>query len=341
MATLYFSTNRNARRRGTRIVDFGKETPEVTDDFRVGRFRVDWGNPADAEAAAEAVEDAADRHVRIQMYSENHRTQRVGSVQLFEHLRRKMVSGQDVLLYVHGYSVTFREAMAAGGGLEWHFRRPRAERSANVVCFTWPSDGSMSPWKAYKSDRHDATVSGPALGRALLKMRDYLQDRVEGECRGRIGLIAHSMGAYALQQALLYVRTRSLPQCERLFDEAILIAADVDHDALEHDSKLGTLPEVASRVTLYTNADDRALALSNHTKGNSARLGRTGPRNRALIPSNVEVVDWSAVQTSITKHHYYLEPAVLADMAAIMRGPEMVDTPGRHYVPERGCFRLG
>ena len=42
------------------------------------------------------------------------------------------------------------------------------------LVFTWPSDGSMLPFKAYASDRDDARASGVALGRGLQKLASFL-----------------------------------------------------------------------------------------------------------------------------------------------------------------------
>ncbi|MCK7582466.1 MAG: alpha/beta hydrolase [Chromatiales bacterium] len=82
------------------------------------------------------------------------------------------------------------------------------KRKVLVVLFTWPSDGLALPFVSYKSDRSEAAGSGYAVGRAFLKVRDFLanlHDRVKsGEklCGQDIHLLCHSMGSFLLQHAL-------------------------------------------------------------------------------------------------------------------------------------------
>ena len=56
------------------------------------------------------------------------------------------------------------------------------DKAVRVVLFTWPSDGQKIPWWSYFSDRNDARASADAVGRAFLKLRDYL---IEARIRSR------------------------------------------------------------------------------------------------------------------------------------------------------------
>jgi hypothetical protein len=55
-----------------------------------------------------------------------------------------------------------------------HAGRGDTAQSMLVVLFTWPSDGMALPLVSYKSARTEAPSSGNAIGRGLLKLRDYL-----------------------------------------------------------------------------------------------------------------------------------------------------------------------
>ena len=126
------------------------------------------------EAYAESIPDA--------QVNEAAQTQvKLGSLALFADLRHDMLAGRDLLVLVHGFNVSWEEAVATAAAFEAVLNRfdAQAESAANfqpvrVVLFTWPSDGAALPFASYKSDRADARGTAGAFGRALLKLRDHL-----------------------------------------------------------------------------------------------------------------------------------------------------------------------
>src|SRR3546814_3841741 len=73
---------------------------------------------------------------------------------------------------------------------------------------SWPSAGSGVSKRTYADDRGRARMSGPALGRAILKATDYIRNTPRSErCDGRIHLLCHSMGTWALRGAVQAMRT--------------------------------------------------------------------------------------------------------------------------------------
>jgi esterase/lipase superfamily enzyme len=106
---------------------------------------------------------------------------KLGSQALFADLQADMQQGRDLLILVHGFNVSWEEAVATAAAFEAVVNRvdPRLDagqrvQPVRVLLFTWPSDGSALPWASYKSDRADARGTSGALGRALLKLRDQL-----------------------------------------------------------------------------------------------------------------------------------------------------------------------
>ena len=91
-----------------------------------------------------------------------------------------------MLVLIHGYNVTWEEAVGTAAAFEATMNRPDAcddpapawsvtvPQPVRVVLFTWPSNGQALPFVSYKSDRGDASGSAGAIGRGLLKVRDYL-----------------------------------------------------------------------------------------------------------------------------------------------------------------------
>lgn len=245
---------------------------------------------------------------------------------------------RDALVYVHGFNVGFKEGIRSADRL----RRALGANAPLLALFSWPSDGAMTPWLAYASDRRDAAASGPALGRALLKLVEFLRSAsAVSSCDRRVHLLAHSMGVYVLRHALQTVIAERPGVLPRIFDQVLLVAADEDEDAFEHDSKLRRLPELGRRVSVYFNRDDTAMMISDRTKGHLPRLGEDGLRLPAQTPSRVTQVDCTPVVAGLVEHGYHLRTeAVVADFRAVLLGTDPSEILHRRYSAARNCHLL-
>ncbi len=95
------------------------------------------------------------------------------------------------------------------------------------------------------------------------------------------------------------------------------------------------------RVNVYFNNNDRAMAVSDKTKGNPDRLGDDGPRVPRAIPGKVTLIDCTPVVEGIVEHSYYLDtPTVVADMRKVLVGTPSDAFAGRAYVQETNRYRL-
>jgi esterase/lipase superfamily enzyme len=253
---------------------------------------------------------------------------RLGSKAMFRDLQREMLRRCDVVVYVHGFNVSWESAVGSALALQTMLNRNDVgdpKQQAAVVLFTWPSDGLALPFVSYKSDRTEAKGSGYAFARGLLKARDFLAalaDRAEGRpCPQDMHLLCHSMGNYVLQNALERLRAftpgTALP---RLFEQIFLCAPDVDADVLEPGHAMGDLHELARSVTVYHNSGDLALHVSDYTKGNPDRLGSNGATRAALLPDKVQQVDCSRIVGGFVEHGYYLDGRVNDDILLSIDG---------------------
>jgi esterase/lipase superfamily enzyme len=281
----------------------------------------------------------------------------LGSEAVYEGLRKQLVAQKgkaDVVLMLHGYACDFENALS--NAAEIKDTLSTTAKPLEVAIFSWPADGAVVPFISYASDRDDARSSAKAIARALQRFLGYLADlerRVRaGEmaaselCRANIHLIAHSMGNYALRQALQALISdyggKTLP---RVLKTIFLMAADEDNDAFETPTKLARLPELAEQVYVYFARNDRALVISDVSKGNPDRLGATGPRTLTSLPQKVILVDCTDV--SATKpltdanHQYYRKrEEVQEDMRQVIAGKAPEAVPNRAWVPSRTCFRI-
>ena len=291
-----------------------------------------------------------------------------GSDSVFAALRERLVASEgDLVMLLHGYACDFAQALSNAAELKTAYGTKAVP--VETAVFSWPADGRMVPWLSYASDRDDARSSAKAIARALRRFLDYLaalQTKAREEklaalrekrapridlCRARIHLVAHSMGTYALRQALQALISdhggRRLP---RVLSSIFLMAADEDNDAFEHDTKLARLAELAEAVHVYFARNDGALVISDVSKGHPDRLGATGPRTLSGLPQKVVLVDCTDVSETGSgvkeklvdlKHQYYRKRAeVIADVRQVLAGAAPEAVKGRVWVPERRCFRI-
>jgi len=270
---------------------------------------------------------------------------KTGGGMFMEELRKVMAGSKktDTLVFIHGFNVSFLGALDAGALLGQSLKVEG--RDVNLVVFSWPSDGSAVPLMSYYSDREDARVSGPALARAFLKLREFVTVLPEEDyCQRRIHLLAHSMGAYVLRNGLQALIAKDRDSLIRLFDQIMMAAPDEDDDTFEHETKLRLLPRIGRQVTVYFNPGDRALLISDKTKANPDRLGSDGPRLVDLLPKKVVPVDCRKVAPGVDRwaeHSYYLRSKALElDMNAVMADAVPEEIANRIFVERTRSWRL-
>ena len=352
-AQLYYATNR--RHRGPdrwKPTGYGIEpSKDGTENLRFGLVTI----PFDDEQVAQCLEEDCGfgtgngrkftryfsyqrRAANIEAFAEdllneeNESTQprrRLGSARAFSALRQKMIRGDHVLVFVHGFNVSWWEAVGSAVSLQCMLDRVRGKdaspdesRPVHVVLFSWPSDGRVIPFWLYFSDRTEAKVSGYALGRGLLKLRDYLIDarrgaRQKGEppCGRSVHLLCHSMGNFVLQNALKRASDFSVGgRLPRIFEQIFLCAADVAADVFQPGEPFHRLPQMARAVTIYHNKGDLTMPVSDYTKGSTDRLGWDGAEWPAYLPDRVHQVDCSRLVSGLVEHSYYHCGAVSDDI---------------------------
>ena len=340
MPKVYFGTNRTPNRK-SKPDDFGRGFSEDgLANLRFGMIEVE-GDDLDQYGtlylAPERLNEDRGRKIKGGSGSI------LGSQNVFNRVREKMEHySRDTIVFVHGYNVSFREALTSAARLKRNFSTDQGGPGVNMVAFSWPSDGSMMPYIAYGNDRQDAAASGPAFARGLLKLSDFLRGSTPDEaCNQRLHLVAHSMGNYVLRHTLQEYVKQFPGRPARLFDEVFLMAADEDDDAFEHEYKLKPLPRLAKRVNVYYNNNDRAMAISDKTKGNPDRLGDEGPRVPRGIPGKVSLIDATPVVSGLVEHSYFLDtPAVVADMRKVLAGTRSDEIDRRKYIHETNSYRL-
>jgi esterase/lipase superfamily enzyme len=197
---------------------------------------------------------------------------------------------RDILLYVHGYNVSFDDAARRTAQLAYDltFDGPAA-------FFSWPSRGTL---EGYVADEDAASQSIPNI-------LAFLQLLLRSPEVRRVHIIAHSLGARPLTNALLQLA----PEESARIGEVILAAPDINAEVFTTQ----IAPQLGghgTRVTMYSSSKDRALEASAKFHA-FPRAGMSGQWLLVLPP--LETIDASRVDTDWLGHSYYASTKEVID----------------------------
>ena len=216
--------------------------------------------------------------------------------------RRALPLGKPgVLLFIHGYNVSFAGAAMRTAQLAYDLGFPGA-----AVFFSWPSRGELIP---YISDEQAAEWSAHDVKTVLAELASLGPDVP-------IYVIAHSMGNRVLARALKDLATQDRTQLAA-FKEVALTAPDIDADVFKREIAPAVLGR-GPRVTLYASSNDVALAASRKLHGGYRRLGESDPE--VLVMKEMDTVDASNIKTDFMGHSYFGDSGtVMADLFYLIR----------------------
>lgn len=252
--------------------------------------------------------------------------------------KRILASKKNLLFFIHGFANSFTDGIKrAAFNREWFAAAGVAAADTTVIAFSWPSKGQVvalpphMPTDDYYADQTRAGQSGLHLA-YFFKNADALikQFRTQNP-NGRVFLLAHSMGNYALQSAVQFFFGMGAPG-GLIFDEVILPAADERYDTFLRPvgGRLSNLHKMTRRITTYCSEHDAALIVANGLNFKQ-RLGFDGPKHKDdqvnYPPSKYRLVevtkvdDYHKFSPLDASHQYYRRSRkVRADIAAVMAG---------------------
>jgi len=174
----------------------------------------------------------------------------------------------EILFLVHGFNVSAADALAFHRKCESQLRA--AGWQGLVISFDWPSDGLVF---AYLDDRVAARAAASALTNSAIGL---LEARQSDDCIINVHVMAHSMGCFVTQQAVVWAYQDVRPAWR--IGQVMLVAADVDYSVFAADNPTAkSFAQYSGRLTAYCNKYDKALLASNAKRLTLApRLGRVG-----------------------------------------------------------------
>ncbi len=218
----------------------------------------------------------------------------------FRALVRGADAERDVLVYVNGFNTSFDYAAVRMAQVVEDLQFPGLP-----LLFSWPSHPvGIDFLGGYSQDETNADYSFGALARVFKTLVEEREAR-PAERRGRIHVLAHSLGNRVTMRALAVLDTM-LPAGAKPMGQVVLAAPDV---SVEEFARLQpSIARRAERVTLYFNPNDQALWSSFARHGAERRAG-----NSAQFLAGLDNVDSAHVDTSLLGHGYWSDSRVVLD----------------------------
>lgn len=207
-------------------------------------------------------------------------------------------SDRNVLVYIHGFNTSFDEAAKRAAQLGFDLKVPGI-----TAFYSWPSLANIT---AYASDLARIEASEQMLADFLVKTTTLVE-------RGKVHLIAHSMGNRGLLAAMHRATTQAALRTGVRFGQVFLAAPDVD--ARTFAQLASVYPMAAEHTTLYVADQDKAL-LALEWATAEARAGGAPP---VLVLPGIDTVRVSGWSLFRLGHSYVAEDAsVLRDIRTVL-----------------------
>jgi esterase/lipase superfamily enzyme/uncharacterized protein YegL len=204
---------------------------------------------------------------------------------------------KEALIFVHGYNVTFEDAVRRTGQIAFDLHFVGAP-----ILYSWPASGHVLD---YLSDEASAIWTAPHLERFLCLIAQHSGAQ-------RIHIIAHSMGNRAVCDALKALSHRELKNANVILNHLVLAAPDIDADTFRELA--AALKNLSRRITLYASSKDKAIRISQMLHKNP----RAGALPLVIVPG-IESIDASEMGTDFFLHSYFSDNwPLLSDIYSLL-----------------------
>lgn len=237
--------------------------------------------------------------------------------------RLALTPRKEVLLYIHGFNNSFRDAALTWAGM-WHF----FGREGVPVLYSWPAGHGGIGGYAYDRESGEFTVHHlKMLFQALAN-----NPEIEG-----IRLLAHSRGTDVLTSALreLFIEARASgvdPLDKYRIKQLVLAAPDLDLDVTLQRLVSEPLGPGVKQTTMYVSSTDKAIGLSQWLFGSGRRLGRLqigdffrqgggeSDLGRVMdVETNADIIELKGDGGSFGHGYFHENPAVSSDVLQVLR----------------------
>ncbi|EFJ30800.1 hypothetical protein SELMODRAFT_409454 [Selaginella moellendorffii] len=215
--------------------------------------------------------------------------------------------GNEVLLYIHGYNVRFKDAAKRAAQVKCDIQFQGA-----LICYSWASKGSLFGYK------HDAK----AVKQTVDSLAKFLRLCFTKLGATKVHILAHSMGNRALIAALDKVLTDV--ETAAPLRNVILAAADERRRCFEKLVDSAAKHKQGPHFTVYCSFVDVALRASRaanwRTPLGDIRSYLQLDDQSLLKLNNVDTIDVTGMDLNTLHHSYYGDvPEVLQDIHQLLK----------------------
>jgi esterase/lipase superfamily enzyme len=203
-----------------------------------------------------------------------------------------------ILLFIHGYNVSFQQAVIRAGQMGADLNVLGA-----TALFSWPSKGRA---RSYPADEASVAPSAKYLS-------GFLQDLAAKAGAEQVHVVAHSMGNRAFLSALSSMLAKVAESTALRFNQFFLAAPDID--VREFKQLASAYAKLSERTTMYVSAKDKALWGSKLLH----EYPRAGYHPPVTVVDGVDTIEVSNIDVSFLGHSYIAQAEdVLRDMYSLM-----------------------
>lgn len=191
-------------------------------------------------------------------------------------LRRLKPSDRIVMIFIHGYNVSYVSGIYRQAQLIHDFNQPVVG-----IHYSWPSAGKTS---AYLYDRDSVQFA-----------RDGLQRTIELAARSEaksVAVVAHSMGTLLTMEAVRQLSLANKKSVLRKISPLVLASPDIDEDVFA--SQVAVIDPKPDPFLVLASRKDKALKISRDLRGGTARVGQGGDIE-SLQELGITVLDLSEI----------------------------------------------
>jgi esterase/lipase superfamily enzyme len=222
-------------------------------------------------------------------------------------MRRAGQFKDQLLIFVHGFNVSFEEALLRASQISFDL-----EFDGALMPFSWPSKGELSRYQ-------DDELSAAAAADKLVAMIRKLAKLIPGK---KVHFIAHSMGNRVLLRALDQL-SRDENDWHTVFNSLELgeiIWAHPDVDQIEFTRLTKRLGGLGARMTLYSTRDDWALWASKllHGKNRAGSGLVTVPGVDTIDITGMKAVDRGWFEFDLNHNVFVRNPALFGDITRLL-----------------------
>jgi esterase/lipase superfamily enzyme len=206
---------------------------------------------------------------------------------------------RQILIYLHGYNVTFDEAAIRAAQMGADLKITGA-----TAFFSWASHGTLG---SYVADGDRIAASEKAIGQFLVAIANQAG-------ANKAHIIAHSMGNRGLARAMQRILAEASAHSGLRFGHIILAAPDIEVSLFRQLAAI--YPLYCERATMYVSARDRALGISKWLQ-DSDRAGYTPP---ITVVPGIDTIEVTDMDLTLLGHGYYAEAdGVIRDMFDLLQ----------------------